>query len=370
MRITFQSIAKRFNESPPTPLFKGGIKIILSKNFYFLFSFLLALTFLNGCSSDNKKKLVVYSPHGKEMLSEFEKQFEVLHPDVDVQWLDMGSQEVFDRIKTEKENPLSDIWWGSPSTIFMRAEKLDLLEKYKPTWADKVGKDSKSSADYWYGTFLTPQVIAFNDKTVTNQTAPKDWNDLTSPQWKDKIVIRNPMASGTMRVIFSAMIANSIKKTGNESEGFEWLKKLDANTSTYAADPTQMYIKLAGSEAVTLWNMPDIILQKNLYSYPFGYNFPESGTVALTDGIAIVKGTKNSGIAKEFYEFVTNEQSLILQAEKFYRIPARTDIPKDKLPKWISDAKYTSMDIDWELISEKESDWMKKWDSEIKGKSR
>jgi len=334
-----------------------------------IYCLVIFVIMLSGCQTDSKKKLVVYSPHGKEMLTEFEKQFEAAHADIDVQWLDMGSQEVFDRIKTEKDNALADVWWGSPATIFMRAEKLGLLEKYKPTWSDKINTDSKSANDFWYGTFLTPQVIAFNDKSLTNEKAPHGWNDLVSPQWKDKIVIRNPMASGTMRVIYSAMIANSIKQTGSDAAGFEWLKKLDENTSTYAADPTQMYIKLAGNDAVTLWNMPDIVLQKTLYNYPFGYNFPDSGTVVLTDAIAIIKGAKNSESAKQFYEFVTSPESLILQAEKFYRIPARTDIPKDKLPQWIPDANYKAMTLDWELISEKESEWMKKWDSEIKGKS-
>ena len=325
---------------------------------------------ISGCKSDSRKKVTVYSPHGKEMLSDFEMKFEALHPDTDVQWLDMGSQEVFDRIKTEKENPLCDVWWGAPSTIFMRAEKSGLLEKYIPVWADKIPSASKSRDGYWFGTFLTPQVIAFNDKTMTNQDAPKDWSELVLPKWKDKIVIRNPMASGTMRVIFSAMIANSVKNTGNEVEGFEWLKKLDENTSSYSADPTQMYIKLSGNEdAVTLWNMPDIILQKTLYGYPFGFRFPDSGTVVLTDGIAIVKGSKNPESAKEFYEFVTSEESLIRQSEKYYRIPARTDIQKSRLPKWISDASYITMDLDWQLISENEPEWMKKWDNEIKGKS-
>lgn len=337
------------------------------KNFLII---ILISILIYGCSGNNKKKLVVYSPHGKEMLSEFEKQFEAIHPDADVQWLDMGSQEVFDRIKTEKDNPICDVWWGSPSTIFMRAEKLNLLERYKPTWADKVSSQSRSTQDNWYGTFLTPQVIAFNDKFLTNQNAPQDWNDIVEAKWKDKIVIRNPIASGTMRVIFSAILANSVSKTGNETEGLEWLRKLDANTSAYTADPTQMYIKLAGGDAVTLWNMPDIILQKNLYNYPFGYNFPSSGTVVLTDGIAIVKGSKNIDAAKSFYEFVTTEAALVIQAEKFYRIPARSDIPAEKLPAWISDAKYKSMDLDWYMISEKESEWMKKWDSEIKGKSK
>ncbi len=322
--------------------------------------------FLSCGKEQAKKKLVVYSPHGKEMLTEFEKMFEASNPDTDVQWLDMGSQEVFDRIRTEKANPLADVWWGAPATIFMRAEKEGLLEQYTPTWAQNVPAQSRSASDMWYGTFVTPQVIAFNEKTLTKDNAPKNWNDIISPQWKGKIVIRNPMASGTMRAIFSAMIAESVKRTGSDAEGFEWLRKLNENTSAYAADPTQMYIKLAGNDAVTLWNMPDIFLQKEKYQYPFGFNFPSSGTVVLTDAIGLVKGSKNHEAAKKFYEFVTTESSLILQAEKFYRIPARTDIPGNKLPAWISGNPFSALDLDWSLIAEKESEWMKKWDSEIK----
>lgn len=341
--------------------------------FYNFCLLVLISLFAFSCSNSNQtgqKKLVIYSPHGKELLGEFEQLYEKAHPDVDVQWLDMGSQDVFDRIRTEKENPQADLWWGAPATIFMRAEKMNLLEEYNPSWADKVPASSKSNDGFWYGTYLTPSVIAFNSSVFDENTAPKDWDALVSPEWKDKVVIRNPLASGTMRVIFSAMIERSLKNTGSEEAGWEWLRKLDANTSDYAADPTQMYGKLGGNnQAVTLWNMPDIILQKEKNNYPFGYVFPQSGTVVLTDGIAIVKGTKNLELAKEFYEFVTSPENLLIQAEKYHRIPARTDLPKEKLPKWISEADYTALDLDWDLIAEREAEWMKKWDAEIKGKN-
>ncbi len=331
-----------------------------------LFLIAAGALFLSCNKEPAKKKLVVYSPHGKEMLTEFEKMFEASNPDTDVQWLDMGSQEVYDRIRTEKANPLADVWWGAPATIFMRAEKEGLLEQYTPSWAQNVPAQSKSSSGLWFGTFVTPQVIAFNEKSLIKETAPKDWSDIVSPEWKGKIVIRIPMASGTMRAIFSAMIAESVKRTGSDAGGFDWLRKLNENTSAYAADPTQMYIKLAGNDAVTLWNMPDIFLQKEKYQYPFGFNFPSSGTVVLTDAIGLIKGSKNPEAAKKFYEFVTTESSLILQAEKFYRIPARTDIQGNKLPAWISGNPFITLDLDWGLIAEKESEWMKKWDSEIK----
>jgi len=44
----------------------------------------------------------------------------LLHPQIDVRWLDMGSQEVYDRIRSEAANPQADIWFGGPDTIFAR----------------------------------------------------------------------------------------------------------------------------------------------------------------------------------------------------------------------------------------------------------
>src|SRR6266498_4799553 len=48
-----------------------------------------------GCSRDHRTPLVVYSPHGRDLLTLFELRFEALHPDIDVRWLDMGSQDVY-----------------------------------------------------------------------------------------------------------------------------------------------------------------------------------------------------------------------------------------------------------------------------------
>ena len=57
------------------------------------------ILFLTACAGDDRETLVIYSPHGKEMLSEYEQAFEQAHPDVDVQWLDMGGEQAYDRIR-------------------------------------------------------------------------------------------------------------------------------------------------------------------------------------------------------------------------------------------------------------------------------
>ena len=83
---------------------------------------LIVLLLLTSCSAPaGKTTLIVYSPHGKELLTEFEKRFEAANPNIDVRWLDMGSQDALDRVRSEKANPQADIWWGAPSTMFSSA---------------------------------------------------------------------------------------------------------------------------------------------------------------------------------------------------------------------------------------------------------
>src|SRR5215208_4935432 len=56
----------------------------------------LAVLAVVACSGDDRTVLTVYSPHGKELLDHYEGEFERANPTVDVQWVDMGSQEVLD----------------------------------------------------------------------------------------------------------------------------------------------------------------------------------------------------------------------------------------------------------------------------------
>src|SRR6202171_2080825 len=117
---------------------------------------------MSACSSDNRKVLIVYSPHGKELLEYLEKGFEKAHPDIDVQWVDMGSQEVLERVRAEKLNPQAAGCLGAPSETFARPTRENLLQPYKPTWAGAIDPEGREAHDNWYGTYLTPEVIGYN----------------------------------------------------------------------------------------------------------------------------------------------------------------------------------------------------------------
>lgn len=331
----------------------------------------LALVFgvlLSSCAGGpDRERVVVYTPHGKELLRAYEDAFEREHPDVDIQWIDMGTQQVFDRINTESARPQASIWWGGPAAVFDQAARMGLLEAYEPSWSEHVPVSARHPEHYWYGTYVTPEVITFNDRIVSSEDAPKDWDDILDPKWKGKVLIRYPLASGTMRTIFGAMIM----RQPSVEDGYAWLARLDVNTRSYAADPTQLYLKLAREEgAVTLWNMPDTDLQIRDNGYPFGYRVPSSGTPLLTEGIALVKGGPSKERAIAFYEFVTGREALVRQANEFHRMPARTDLDPDLLPDWIKSVEIRSLDIDWDRLDQEGATWMQYWDEHIKGRGQ
>jgi iron(III) transport system substrate-binding protein len=335
---------------------------------------LLGATALLACGGGSGKTvLTVYSPHGKDLLQHYEQAFERADSTVDVQWVDMGSQEVLDRLRAEAANPQADLWFGAPAEIFERAAKEGLLEPYRPTWAADVPDDAHDPRELWYGSYLTPEVIAYNSEAVTDAEAPKDWNDVLDPKWRGKVIIRDPIASGTMRAIFGAIIARELARTGSTRAGYDWLLRLDANTKEYTLNPTILYQKLGRQEGViTLYNMPDMATLQQRTKIPVKWVVPASGTPVLVEGIAIVKGAKHPEVAKRFYEFVTTQDALRTAARDFLRIPARTDLPADSLPAWIRDANRTmkTMPVDRQLLADSLDVWMRYWDANIRNRGK
>ncbi len=325
--------------------------------------FFAATLVIGACATDERTRLVVYSPHGKEMLTSAELAFEARHPDVNVQWIDMGGQDAYDRVRTENANPTASIWWGGDGPTFDRAAREGLLAPYAPSWAHAVPENARHPEDFWYTTFLTPEVLLFNNRTVTHP--PSDWDDLLSAEWQDRIIVRYPLASSTMRTIWGALIM----RQPTIEDGYAWLARLDMNTKTYTADPTQLYLKIAREEGdVTLWNMPDSYIQAETNGYPFNFVIPTSGTPVLNDAIAIVAGGPEPELARTFYEFVTSDSAIVDQAQRFWRIPARTDIDAARLPAWMHTSEIIPMDVDWDRLATEGPTWMQYWDENIKGR--
>ena len=343
---------------------------MLNRSIPFIVLTLVTLTAACG-GADSREVVTVYSPHGREMLQAFEQRFEALHPGVDVQTMDMGSQEVYERIRSERANPQADVWWGAPAPLFEQAAQDGLLDAFVPTWAGALPPEAKHPQGLWHGNYLTPEVIAYNSAAVPAAQAPQDWDEVLDPRWKGRVLIRDPMASGTMRTIFGMVIDRSLRATGDTAQGFAWLRRLDGQTKEYVLNPTLLYQKLARQEGlVTLWDLPDIEIIRAQYDYPIDYVIPRSGTPLLVDGVAVVRGGPNPEAARRFVEFVGGDAAMALAAREYFRLPARTDFPADSLPPRLREAQrqIRPEPIDWQRLQRQGPAWMRYWDEHVRNR--
>jgi iron(III) transport system substrate-binding protein len=318
-----------------------------------------------ACQRDHRTPVVLYSPHGRDQLVLLEHAFEAKRPDIDVRWLDMGSQEILDRLRFERVNPQADVWFGGPTTIFDRGVGDSLLAPYRPAWADHVGPNGVGPGDRYYPAYRTPAVIAFNSRLVPREQAPQDWDDVLAPRWHGKVLIRDPMASGTMRAIWGLIIERSLRTTGDTAAGMAWLRRLDGQTKAYALNPAILDARLARGEGlVTLWDLPDILISR-AKGMPFDYTFPRSGTVVIDDAIGLVRGARHPEAARAFIDFVGSEEGQLLAATKVFRLPARRDL----VPAWVAavEREMVAADVDWALLARDGAAWMGYWDRHVRG---
>jgi len=320
---------------------------------------------LAGCGMSARNapysgRVVVYSPHGPEVLADYEDKFEKAYPGVNVEWLYLGSQEVYNRVKGEQRRPQGDVWWGAPSTMFIQAAEEGLLEAYTPEWADAVPVSYRDAEGRWYGVHASPLAVMYNNRHYSRDDVPQTWDALLEPQWANKVAIRKPLPSGTMRTFIGAMVL----RAPSVDAGFAWLKRFDAQVEAYLESPQFLYDHVKRrEEIVSVWIMPDIVLQRDRHGYPFGFVVPPE-TPVIAEGIALIKGGPNAEWARRFFDFVTTEEALAQQAHAYAKKPTREDIDPATLPEWMRDIVIEPLGIDWRTFAENEDAWMDRWQRE------
>ncbi|MDL4776852.1 MULTISPECIES: extracellular solute-binding protein [Thermomonosporaceae] len=320
-----------------------------------------------GISASDESNLTIYTARDKGLAQNVVDAFEAANPDYKgkVRLLTLGAQEAAERVSAEKGRPQADIWWGGTQQQFVQSAGAGLLAPVPEAVKTSIPEKYRDAQGRWVAEMLLNEVIFYNDKMLKPDQAPKDWDDLVKPAYKNKIIVRDVAASGTMRSIYSAMISRK-GKDGDPAAGYDWLRKLDANTKVYAANPTDLYLRMQRQEApVSVWNLQDVLLQRKNSKAPFAVVSPASGVPQLLDGVAKIAKGPNSAGADAFLTFLLGQEQQKKLAEEWFQIPT---VKMDAPPSWLAPLKLTEMKVDWDAAAAKENEWITHWGSAIKNK--
>src|SRR5438094_2976261 len=209
----------------------------------FIFLLLLAASCTTARNDDSRQTLTIYTGRDKDEVAHvvdlFTQKFPQYKENVNI--ITLGAQAALDRLRAEKSNPQAGFMWGGTLQGLQQAAGEGLLASSNPANANLIDPARKDSQGRWYAEMLLPEVIIYNHDLLKPEQAPKDWDDLITPTFKGKIVIRDVMPSGTMRTIYSAMIVRQSAITASPDAAYAWLRKPAATTARYTPSREHMY---------------------------------------------------------------------------------------------------------------------------------
>lgn len=277
---------------------------------------LATIMFASGALADGK--VVVYSTNQQAqndmMAAEFEKA-----TGIKCEMVRAGSGITLKRIRAEKDRPLGDVALGL-SKILLNGN-LDLWEPYKIKDWDVYPAEFKDPNGLWTGQMVHVMVFIYNTKLVSAAEAPKQWGDFLDPKWQDRVAFCNPNNSGSAYTQLTVML--DLWGTGDAA----WNK---VETLLKHAKVTQqsslVYKGVAAGEFPTGITMEYAGYRYKKGGAPVEVVYPADGTVAYTEGAAIIKGAKNLENARKFMDWASSLEAREKIVSEFMRRPARPDI--------------------------------------------
>ncbi len=175
---------------------------------------------------------------------------------------------------------------------------------------------------YWAPTKALDTCMAYNTDIVKEADAPKHWEDLLDPKWKDKLVMADPFFSGGTLHWYAAM---------RKKFGEDFVKKLaKQNVLLRNGNGEVMDTVVSGERPVAASILQYYASAKAADGVKVRMVFPTEGVPAGIMVIGITAAAPNPEAAKKFVDFALGKQAQELWQTKHFTPSFRDDV--DPLP--------------------------------------
>jgi len=223
---------------------------------------------------------------------------------------------VMARLEAEQANPQADILisasWDTAEDLHNRG----WLLPYQSANAGKV-PDTLKSADY-IAQGISALGIVWNSKSGTPE--PKEWKDLTAPEFKDKVTTPDPALSGASLDLLIGL------QNGMGDKAWDLFDALKKNGMVVSGPNAQAVTPVMQGAKAAVFGAVDYVTYGNIeQGESLKVIFPASGTVIAPRPMMILKTTPHEADAKAFIDYVLSPEGQKMVADAWL-MPARTDV--------------------------------------------
>jgi iron(III) transport system substrate-binding protein len=255
-------------------------------------------------------KVVFYTATDVTVAEKLAELFRTKYPEITVQVERAGSERVFQRIGQEHSSGIfaADVIETSDAVHFQYFKREGWLEPMVPQEvADKWPAEQRDPDGNFAAYRAHLSVMAYRTDLLSEAEAPKTWEDLLDPRFKDKMVKAHPGYSGTVMTATHAL---------SGLLGWEYFEKLGAQNVMQVQSSTEPPKKLASGERVLQVDGNEYnIFRLQDEGVPIKIVYPEQGTPLAVGNAAVLKGGPNPNAAKLFYAFLFSLEAQQLNSD-------------------------------------------------------
>ena len=228
---------------------------------------------------------------------------------------------VMARLEAEQANPQADILisasWDTAEDLHTRG----WLLPYQSANAANVPVELKS-ADY-VAQGISALGIVWNTKSGTPE--PKEWQDLTTEAFKDKVTTPDPALSGASLDLLIGL------QNGMGDKAWTLFDELKKNGMVVSGPNAQAVTPVMQGAKAAVFGAVDYVSYGNIHQgESLKVIFPASGTVIAPRPMMILKLTQHADDAKAFVDYVLSPEGQSMVADAWL-MPSREDV-KAKRP--------------------------------------
>ena len=305
-----------------------------------------------------QQRVSIYTAHTANIVERLIPEFEKA-TGIKADVVKAGSGDIINRVRAEAANPKADVIWSIGAELL--EANTDLLEAYQPKESAMIADAFKSKGGAWIPYTGILNVFVVNTKKLKPEEYPKSWADLAQPRFKNLVSMADAEKSGSAYMQLNTFLTIY----GDNPVGWEKFKAVFKNLNISASSGAVPRFVNDGEAVV------GITLEDNAYLYlkgggPVAIVYPEDGTSAIADGMALVKRAPNPEAGKAFIDWALSAATQKLAVQELGRRPIRKDGQPLGALKPLGEIKLVAYDI--KNAADKRREYMDKWQALVQSR--
>jgi iron(III) transport system substrate-binding protein len=302
--------------------------------------------------------VMLYSSLKDTQLAALQEGFVAKYPHIKMDFYTAGTGNVMTKLAAEQQagGISADLIWVGDPTNYIDFKERGLLLAYDSPAAKEIPDRFKDEDHMYISGRLIMLGFVYNTLLLDEAQAPKTWQDLLKPEFKDNVAMTDPTTSGTTLYTVAGL-------TQSSKYGWSYFEQLKNNGIKLESGSSAVVNKVGAGEYLVSVGVDYIARSLIAQGSPIGFIYPESDIPIIESPIAIIKNTRNVEAAKLLYDYIITEGQAILLEE--YTMPINPNLTLEgALP--VQEASQRMLAVDNNKLVEEKTTLLEKFDNIFK----